>query len=149
MEIILKENVKGLGYKNDIVTVKDGYGRNFLIPYGKAVIASPSARKVLAENLRQQAHKLEKIKNDAIALAEKINGLEAFNIAAKVSETGALYGSVNAANIAYELAKLGVEVDAKNIDMVDAKTIGEHTATVNLHKDVTAEVKFNVVAEEA
>ncbi len=149
MEIILKENVKGLGYKNDIVTVKDGYGRNFLIPYGKAVIASPSARKVLAENLRQQAHKLEKIKNDALALAEKINGLEAFTIAAKVSETGALYGSVNATNIADELAKVGVNVDAKNIDMVDAKTIGEHTATVNLHKDVTAEVKFNVVAEEA
>ena len=149
MEIILKENVKGLGYKNDIVTVKDGYGRNFLIPTGKAVIASPSARKVLAENLRQQAHKLEKIKNDALALAEKINALEAFTIAAKVSATGALYGSVNAATIADELAKAGVTVDSKMIDMVDAKELGEYTATVNLHKEVSAEVKYVVVAEEA
>ena len=149
MEIILKENVKGLGYKNDIVTVKDGYGRNFLIPSGKAVIASPSARKILAENLRQQAHKLEKIKNDAVALAEKINALEAFTIAAKVSATGALYGSVNAAIIADELAKAGFNVDSKMIDMVDAKELGEHTATVNLHKEVAAEVKYVVVAEEA
>lgn len=149
MEIILKENVKGLGYKNDIVTVKDGYGRNFLIPSGKAVIASPSARKVLAENLRQQAHKLEKIKNDAIALAEKINALEAFTIAAKVGANGALYGSVNAAAIADELAKAGFNVDSKMIDMIDAKELGEHTATVNLHKEVAAEVKYVVVAEEA
>lgn len=149
MEIILKENVKGLGYKNDIVTVKDGYGRNFLIPTGKAVIASPSARKVLAENLRQQAHKLEKIKNDAVALAEKINALEAFTIAAKVSATDALYGSVNAATIADELAKAGYTVDSKMIEMVDAKELGEYTATVNLHKEVAAEVKYVVVAEEA
>ena len=91
MEIILKENVKGLGYKNDIVTVKNGYGRNYLIPTGKAVIASESAKKVLAENLRQQAHKLEKLKNDALALAEKINALEAFTIAAKVDSNGNLY----------------------------------------------------------
>ena len=145
MEIILKENVKGLGYKNDIVTVKNGYGRNYLIPTGKAVIASESAKKVLAENLRQQAHKLEKLKNDALALAEKINALEAFTIAAKVDSNGNLYGSVNAVAIADELAKAGFEVDAKT----DAKTLGEHTASVRLHKEVVATVNFNVVVEEA
>ena len=127
MEIILKENVKGLGYKNDIVTVKNGYGRNYLIPTGKAVIASESAKKVLAENLRQQAHKLEKIKNDALALAEKINALAAFTIAAKVDSNGNLYGSVNAAAISDELAKAGFEVEAKLIEMADAKTLGNLT----------------------
>lgn len=149
MEIILKENVKGLGYKNDIVTVKNGYGRNYLIPTGKAVIASESAKKVLAENLRQQAHKLEKIKNDALAVAEKINALAAFTIAAKVDSNGNLYGSVNAAAISDELAKAGFEVEAKLIEMADAKTLGEHTATLRLHKEVEATVHFNVVAEEA
>lgn len=149
MELILKENVKGLGYKNDIVTVKNGYGRNYLIPTGKAVIASESAKKVLAENLRQQAHKLEKLKNDAVALAEKINALEAFTIAAKVDANGNLYGSVNAAAIAGELAKAGFEVDAKSIEMTDAKTLGEHSANVRLHREVVATVKFNVVVEEA
>ena len=149
MEIILLENVSNLGFKDDVVTVKDGYGRNFLIPQGKAKLATPAAKKELAENLKQRAHKLEKIKNDAIALAEKINALEAFTIAAKVSATGALYGSVNAATIADELAKAGYNVDAKTIDMVDAKTLGEYTATVNLHKEVAAEVKYVVVAEEA
>ena len=149
MEIILKENVKGLGYKNDIVTVKNGYGRNYLIPTGKAVIASESAKKVLAENLRQQAHKLEKIKNDALALAEKINALAAFTIAAKVDSTGNLYGSVNAAAISDELAKAGFEVEAKLIEMAAATPLGEHTATVRLHKEVEATVHFNVVAEEA
>ena len=149
MEIILKENVKGLGYKNDIVTVKNGYGRNYLIPTGKAVIASESAQKVLAENLRQQAHKLEKLKNDALALAEKINALEAFTIAAKVDSNGNLYGSVNAVAIADELAKAGFEVDAKMVEMTDAKTLGEHTASVRLHKEVVATVNFNVVVEEA
>lgn len=149
MELILKENVKGLGYKNDIVTVKNGYGRNYLIPTGKAVIASESAKKVLAENLRQQAHKLEKLKNDAVALAEKINALEAFTIAAKVDANGNLYGSVNAAAIADELAKAGFEVDAKSIEMTDAKTLGEHSASVRLHREVVATVKFNVVVEEA
>ena len=149
MELILKENVKGLGYKNDIVTVKNGYGRNYLIPTGKAVIASESAKKILAENLRQQAHKLEKLKNDAVALAEKINALEAFTIAAKVDANGNLYGSVNAAAIADELAKAGFEVDAKSIEMTDAKTLGEHSANVRLHREVVATVKFNVVVEEA
>ena len=106
MELILKENVQGLGFKNEIVTVKDGYGRNFLIPTGKAVLATASAKKELAETLKQQAHKLEKIKNDAIALAEKINAVEGIKIATKVSATGAIYGSVTNLHIAEELAKL-------------------------------------------
>lgn len=94
MELILKENVHGLGYKDEIVTVKDGYGRNYLIPTGKAVIASASAKKMLAEELKQRAHKLEKIKNDALALAEKLGAVEGIKIATKVSATGGIYGSV-------------------------------------------------------
>lgn len=147
MEIILKENVQGLGFKNEIVTVKDGYGRNFLIPTGKAIIASASAKKMLAENLKQQAHKLEKIKNDAIALAEKINAVEGIQIATKVSATGVVYGSITSAHIAEELAKKGIEVDRKSIVLKDVKEIGAYTALVKLHRDVTGEVKFEVVAE--
>lgn len=149
MEIILKENVQGLGFKNEIVTVKNGYGRNFLIPTGKAVIASDSAKKVLAENLKQQAHKLEKIKNEAVALAEKLNAVEGIKVAAKVSATGAVYGSVTNLHIAEELAKLGLEVDRKSIVLKDVKEVGTYTALVKLHKEVTAEVNFEVVAEEA
>jgi len=121
MEIILKENVQGLGFKNEIVTVKDGYGRNFLIPTGKAIVATASAKKELAEVLKQQAHKLEKIKNDALALAAKINAVEGLKIATKVSATGAIYGSVTSLHIAEELVKLGLDVDRKSIvlDLLD------------------------------
>ena len=149
MELILKENVHGLGYKDEIVTVKDGYGRNYLIPMGKAVIASVSAKKMLAEELKQRAHKLEKIKNDAIALAEKINAVEDIKISTKVSATGAVYGSVTNLHIAEELAKRGVEVDRKSIVLKDVKEVGTFTAAVKLHREVTAEVTFEVVAEEA
>lgn len=149
MELILKENVHGLGYKDDIVTVKNGYGRNYLIPMGKAVIASASAKKVLAENLKQRAHKLEKIKNDALALAEKLNAVETIKIATKVSATGSIYGSVNSLHIAEELGKLGFEIDRKTIIVKDVKEVGSYTAVVKLHKEVSAEVPFEVVAEEA
>ena len=149
MEIILKENVHGLGYKDDIVTVKDGYGRNYLIPMGKAVIASASANKMLAEELKQRAHKLEQIKNDAIALAEKINAVNDIKIATKVSATGATYGSVTNLHIAEELSKRGIEVDRKAIVMKDVKEIGSYSAVVKLHREVSAEVAFEVVAEEA
>ena len=115
MELILKENVPGLGYKDDIVEVKNGYGRNYLIPQGKAVIASPSAKKVLAENLKQRAHKLAKIKADAEELAAKLGAIEPITIATKVSATGAIYGSVNSLHISEALAKLGFEVDRKSI----------------------------------
>lgn len=148
MELILKEDVIGLGYKNDIVNVKSGYGRNYLIPTGKAVIASESARKVLAENLRQQAVKLAKIK---AAAEEKAAALGALNltIETKVSTTGTIYGSVNALQISDELAKLGFEVDRKLIKVADVKTCGDYTATVRLHKEVSVEIPFTVVDENA
>ena len=146
MELILKEDVINLGYKDDIVKVKDGYGRNYLIPTGKAVIASESAKKVLAENLRQRAHKLAKIKADAEALAAKFEGVS-LTIATKVSATGAVYGSVGAIQIAEELGKLGLEIDRKIIVVAAVKEVGSYEATVKLHKEVTVKVPFTVVAE--
>ncbi len=146
MEIILKEDIIGLGYKNDIVNVKNGYGRNYLIPTGKAVIASASAKKVLAENLKQQAHKLAAILAAAEKEAEALKGV-ALSIEAKVSATGALYGSVNAATVAEELAKKGIEVDRKKIIMKDIKTVGDFTATVVFHKQVKVEIPVTVIAE--
>ena len=124
MEIILKEDVVNLGYKNDIVTVKSGYGRNYLIPTGKAVIASPSAKKMLAEELKQRAHKLEKIKKDAEAMAEQLKDVT-LTIATKVSATGTIFGSVSNIQIAEELEKLGHKVDRKIIVVKDAvKEVG-------------------------
>ena len=148
MEIILKEDVINLGYKNDIVKVKDGYGRNFLIPTGKAVIATPSAKKALAEEMKQRAHKLAKIKADAEALAAKFEGVS-LTIATKVSATGAIYGSVGSIQIAEELAKLGFEIDRKIIVVEAAKEVGNYTATIKLHKEVSVKIPFAVVAEES
>ncbi|EFB32517.1 50S ribosomal protein L9 [Segatella oris] len=148
MEIILKEDIIGLGYKNDIVNVKNGYGRNYLIPTGKGVIASESAKKVLAENLKQQAHKLAAIKAEAEKKGSALDGVS-LTIAAKVSATGALYGSVNAAIVAEELAKKGIEVDRKIITMHDIKKVGEFEATVHFHKEVEVKVPVIVVAENA
>ena len=148
MEIILKEDIAGLGYKNDIVKVKDGYGRNYLIPQGKAVIATESAKKVLAENERQRAHKLAKIKADAEAQAAKLNGVKV-SISAKVNEDGTIFGGVGAAQVAEALAAKGFEVDRKAIVAETVKAVGEYKATINLHKEVKAEVAFEVVAEAA
>ena len=148
MEIILKEDIIGLGYKNDIVNVKSGYGRNYLIPQGKGVIASPMAKKILAENLKQQAHKLAAIKADAEEKAAKLNGV-ALEIAAKVSTTGQLYGSVGVNQVAEELKKLGHEIDRKIITMKDAKTVGDFVALVHFHKEVTVEIPVKVIAENA
>ena len=146
MEIILKEDIIGLGYKNDIVDVKPGYGRNYLIPTGKGIIASPSAKKVLAENLRQQAGKLAAIKAAAEKKAEGLNGV-ALVIPAKVSSTGVTYGSVNAAIVAAELQKLGLDIDRKIITMRDIKAVGDYTAVVHFHKEVEIEIPVKVVAE--
>ena len=148
MELILKEDVINLGYKDDIVKVKDGYGRNYLIPTGKAVIATPSAKKVLAENLRQRAHKLAKIKADAEAFAAKFEGV-ALTIATKVSATGTIFGSVGAVQVAEALAKLGLEVDRKTVVVEAVKEVGNYTATIRLHKEVAVKVPFEVVAEAA
>ena len=148
MEIILKEDIIGLGYKNDIVNVKSGYGRNYLIPQGKGVIASESAKKVLAENLKQQAHKIAAIKAEAEKKAEALNGVELV-IEAKVSATGATYGSVNANIVAEELKKKGFEIDRKIITMRDIKTVGDFEATIHFHKEVEVKVPVKVVAENA
>ncbi len=147
MKIILKEDVHGLGYKDDVVEVKNGYGRNYLIPTGKGVIATPSALKVLAENLRQRAHKIAKLKADAEAAAAALEGV-ALTIGAKTSSTGTIFGSVNAIQIAEALEKLGHNVDRKLIVIKDSvKEVGKYTATINFHKEVSVEVPFEVVAE--
>ncbi len=148
MKVILKEDVARLGYKDDVVEVRDGYGRNYLIPFGKAVIATESALKVLAENQRQRAHKLAKIKADAEALAAAMADV-ALTIAAKTSATGTIFGSVKDAQIAEALAKLGHNVDRKMIFIAEPiKEVGEYVVEVNLHKDVTVKLPLTVVAEE-
>ena len=147
MEIILKEDLLTLGYKDDIVNVKEGYARNFLIPQGKAVIASVSAKKVLAENLRHRAHKIEQVKHDAQAVADKMEGVT-LTIGAKTSTTGTIFGSVTNIQIAEELAKKGFDVDRKIILIKEqVKEIGNYVATVKLHKEVSVEIPFEVVAE--
>ena len=147
MKIILKEDVSGLGYKDDVLEVKDGYGRNFLIPTRKAVVATPSALKVLAENQRQRAHKLAKIKADAEAAAAALEGVK-LTIGAKTSATGTIFGSVNAIQISEALEKLGHSVDRKLIEIKQpVKEVGNYTATIRFHKEVSAEVPFEVVAE--
>ena len=147
MQVILKEDVINLGYKDDIVTVKDGYGRNFLIPTGKAVVATESAKKVLAENLKQRAHKLAKIKADAEELAAKLKDVT-LTIGAKTSSTGTIFGSVTNIQIAEELAKKGFSIDRKTIYIKESvKEIGNYTATVKLHKEVSVEIPFEVVSE--
>lgn len=146
MEIILKEDIIGLGYKNDIVKVKDGYGRNYLIPTGKGIIASASARKQLAENLKQQSAKLAALKAEAEKRAEALKDVQLV-ITAKVAATGHLYGSVGAAKVAEELAKLGIEIDRKIITMREARKVGDFEATVHFHKEVEVKVPVKVVAE--
>ena len=146
MEIILKEDVMGLGYKYDIVNVKPGYGRNYLIPQGKGVIASESAKKELAEMLKQKAKKLEKIKAEAQSLADRLADV-ALTIVAKVSNTGTIYGSVNNVQIADELSKLGFSIDRKLITIKDVKTVGEHKATVRLHKEISVIIPVTVVPD--
>ena len=147
MQVILKEDVVNLGYKDDIVTVKDGYGRNFLIPTGKAVIASESAKKVLAENLKHRAHKLAKIKADAEELAAKLNGVS-LTIGAKTSSTGTIFGSVTNIQVAEALAKAGFEIDRKVIVIKEnVKEVGQYKATLKLHKEVSVEIPFEVVSE--
>ncbi|ARS34181.1 50S ribosomal protein L9 [Pontibacter actiniarum] len=147
MEVILKDDVKGLGYKNDIVEVKPGYGRNYLIPQGLAVIADKSSRKVVAENIRQAAHKAEKIQNDAQELANSIGAIT-LELPAKVGETGKIFGSVTTNQLSEALKAKGFDVDRKRISFdQDVKTAGDYTATLNLHKEVKHQVNFTVVAE--
>lgn len=147
MQVILKEDVLNLGFKDEIVSVKDGYGRNYLIPQGKAIIATESSKKVLAENSRQRAHKIEKIKNDAKELAAKLDGVS-LTIGAKTSSTGTIFGSVTNIQIAEALEKLGYTVDRKSILIKDAvKEVGSYKAVAKLHKEVSVEIPFEVVSE--
>ncbi len=149
MEIILTQDVKNLGYKNDIVNVKPGYARNYLIPQGMAILATESARKVLAENMRQQAYKQEKIKKEAQDLAAVLEGLS-LRIPAKAASTGKIYGSVNNVQIANAIKEAkGIEIDRKHILVDDdtIKEVGNYKAKVRLHKDVTVEISFEVFAE--
>jgi large subunit ribosomal protein L9 len=147
MEIILKEDVINLGYKGDIVKVKDGYGRNFLIPQKKAVLATVSAKKMLAEDLKQRAHKLERIKNEAIELAEKVKEIT-LTVGAKTSTTGKIFGAVGPIQIAEAFEKAGFAVDRKVIVLKEpVKETGSFKATLKLHKEVSVEVAFEVVAE--
>ncbi len=146
MEIILIKDVEKLGYANDIVKVKAGYANNFLIPQGYAKAATASAKKVLAENLKQRAHKDAKILADAQALAEKIANLPlSFTVKA---EEGKIFGSITSADVAEALAAKGIEVDKKNISVDAIKTVGEYKAAVKLHREVKAEISLSVVAEE-
>lgn len=149
MEIILTQDVKNLGYKNDIVNVKPGYARNYLIPQGMAILATESARKVLAENMRQQAYKQEKIKKEAEEIAAVLEGLS-LRIPAKAAQTGKIYGSVNNVQIANAIKEVkGIEIDRKQILVDDdtIKEVGNYKAKVRLHKDVTVEISFEVFAE--
>ena len=149
MEIILKKDVEGVGFKDDIVTVKNGFGRNFLIPNGSAILATPSAKKVLAENIKQQVVKDKKVIDDANKLAKKINSLE-IKIKAKVGEGVKLFGSVNNINVQKELAESGVEIDKKSI-MISGNNIkqtGKYTAKIRLHREVIFVFPFEVVPEK-
>ena len=147
MKIILKEDVTNLGYKDDVVEVKDGYGRNYLIPQGKAVIANNSNLRQLEVNQRQRAHKLAKIKADAEAAAAALADV-ALSIGAKASATGTIFGSVNNIQIAEALEKLGHNVDRKIIVLKEpVKELGKYTAKINFHKEVSVEIPFEVVAE--
>ena len=148
MDVILKQDVPNLGFKNDIVTVKNGYGRNYLIPKGIGVIATESARKIHAENMKQRAHKEEKIKNEALELAKKLEETP-IKIGTKTSTTGKIFGSVTNVQIAEALTEQGVTVDRRNIKIKDesVKEVGFYSAVVKLHKEVSAEIKFEVFAE--
>lgn len=146
MEIILKQDVENLGHKDEIVVVRNGYANNFLIPQGMAMVATPSAKKVHAENMKQRAHKEAKIKNDAIELGKKIETLT-LTIGAKVSNTGKIFGSVNNIQIAEALEAQGYSIDRKMIVVSDVKEIGTYTADVKLHREVKVKVNFTVVAE--
>jgi large subunit ribosomal protein L9 len=148
MELILRQDVENVGFKDDVVTVKNGYGRNFLIPQGYAVLATSSAKKVLAENLKQRAFKEAKVIEDATKIADAIKGLE-IKIASKVGTGDKLFGSVNNADVAAAIAKAGTEIDRKFIKVVggSVKRLGKYNASVRLHRAVVADITFDVIAE--
>ena len=147
MEIILKQDVDTLGHKNEIVNVKPGFANNFLIPQGLAKSATESAKKMLAEDIKQQAHKEEKRVNDANTVANKINTINV-TIVAKANESGKIFGTITATDVAQELAKQGIDVDKKDVKIENIKQLGEHKATVKIYKNIVAEPTIIVVAAE-
>ena len=149
MEIILKKDVEGVGFKDDIITVKNGFGRNFLIPNGSAILATPSAKKILTENLKQQAVKDKKLVDDANKIAKKIKALD-IKIKSKAGEGKKLFGSVNNINVQNELKEKGVEIDKRSIMITGnlIKQLGKYNAVVRLHRDVEFDLPFEVVAEK-
>ena len=146
MELILKQDVENLGFKDDVVTVKNGYGRNFLIPQGQAILATSSAKKVLAENLKQRAFKEKKIVDDANKTAEAIKALE-IKIPAKVGSGDKLFGSVTNIDLAAALEKEGQSIDKKFITMTTVKRLGKYTAVIRLHREVSVDLDFEVIAQ--
>lgn len=146
MEIILLTDIANLGHKDDIIDVKQGYGRNYLIPQGYAILATPSARKVVAENLKQRAHKEAKLKAEAEALAAQLAEVK-LTIGAKTSSTGKIFGSVNSIMISESLKEKGFDIDRKKIVLKEVKEIGTYTAVIKLHRDVKADVEFEVISE--
>ena len=149
MKIILIEDVQNLGYKDDVVEVKNGYARNFLLPTKKAILATESALKQLAEKQKQQAHKMAKIKADAETLAEAVKAAGALEFAVKASEEGKIYGSVSNAQVAEALAAKGANVEKKQIVLDNIKVLGEYVAVAKLHREVSVEIPVKVVAEAA
>ncbi|MEP2026417.1 MAG: 50S ribosomal protein L9 [Reichenbachiella sp.] len=147
MEIILKEDIKGLGYKNDTVDVKPGYGRNYLIPQGFAIIASVSNKKMISENIRQAAHKAEKLRQDAEDLAKSI-GEVVLEIKTKAGESGKIFGAITALQVSDALAAKGFEIDRKKISFdTQVKNVGDYKVSLDLHKEVQHDVNISVVAE--
>lgn len=148
MEVILKQDIQDVGHKNDIITVKNGYGRNYLIPKGLATLATPSAKKMHEENIRQRAHKEEKIKNEAQETAKKLEKVS-LSIGAKTSSTGKIFGSVNTIQIAEALKEEGYKIERKNISIPEdqIKEVGKYTASIKLHKEVSVEIEFEIIAE--
>ena len=146
MEIILLTDIANLGHKDDIVDVKQGYGRNYLIPQGYAILATPSARKVVAENLRQRAHKEAKLKAEAEEITAQLAEVK-LTIGAKTSSTGKIFGSVNSIMISESLKEKGFDIDRKKIVLKDVKEVGTYTALIKLHREVKVDVEFEVVSE--
>ncbi|HNW56778.1 MAG TPA: 50S ribosomal protein L9 [Bacteroidales bacterium] len=148
MEIILTQDVNKLGQKDDLVNVKDGYGRNFLIPRGYAIAATSSAKKMHAENLRQRAHKEAKIKAEAQELAGKLAGVK-ITVGAKTSTSGKIFGSVNTIQIAESLKEKGFDIDRRNITLPEdqVKEVGSYKAVIKLHRDVKVEIEFEIIGE--
>lgn len=150
MEIILKQDVQNLGHKDDIVIVRNGYATNFLIPQGFATLATPSAKKVHAENMKQRAHKETKIRQDAAVIAEKLEGIQV-TLATKVSSTGKIFGSVNNIQVGEALAAKGFDIDRRSITIsgeANIKEVGIYDAIVKLHRDIKANIKVEIIGEE-